>query len=166
MDWSMAHLHLMVNHLPVFSAAIAIVVLGWGLLAKRRDVVTVGLAISVLAGVGALVARQTGHKAEHQVEHDAWTNRRLVHEHEEAADAAFIVTGISGAVAALALVLRRRGRPGADWLNWLVLVGMLVSMAALSRAALYGGYIRHNEVWPAAIDTTTPARPAVPSGQD
>lgn len=161
MDWSMAHLHLMGNHLPVFGSVIAILVLLWGLLARRRDIVTVGLALTVLTGVGAFVARQTGHEAEEQVEESAWANRRLIHEHEEAADAAFIVAAITGAVALVALFLRRGGGPGVSWLPWLVLLGLLLTAAALAKTALYGGYIRHAEVRPAALDTMPPPRPMV-----
>jgi hypothetical protein len=159
MDWSMAHLHLMGNHLPVFGSVIAIVILLWGLLARRRDIVTVALALTVLTGIGAFVARQTGHEAEEQVEDSTWANRRLIHEHEEAADAAFIVAAITGAVALLALLLRRGGGPGVAWIPWLVLIGLLVTFAALAKTALYGGYIRHGEVRPAALDTMPPPRP-------
>jgi hypothetical protein len=166
MDWSMAHLHLMGNHLPVFGAAFAILALAWGLIGKRRDIVTVGLAIAVVTGAGAFAARQTGHEAEEQVEDSTWANRRLIHDHEEAADAAFIVSAIVGVVALLALILRRGGRPGPGWLSWLVLAGLLLAFAALSKAALYGGYIRHAEVRPAALDTTMPARPGMPQRPD
>jgi hypothetical protein len=154
MDWSMAHLHLMGNHLPVFGSAIAILVLLWGLFARRRDIVTVGLAVSVLAGVGAFAARQTGHQAEEQVEDLSWGNRRLIHAHEDAADSAFIVTAITGVLALIALILRRGGKPGPGWLAWLVLLAMIVSFTALARTALLGGYIRHDEVRPASVDTT------------
>ena len=158
MDWSMTHLHLMGNHLPVFGSVIAILVLLWGLLAKRRDIVTVALALTVVTGIGAFVARQTGHEAEEQVEDSTWANRRLIHEHEEAADAAFIVAAVTGAVALVALFLRRGGGPGVAWISWLVLIGLLTA-AALAKTALYGGYIRHGEVRPAALDTMPPPRP-------
>lgn len=162
MDWSMAHLHLMGNHLPVFGSVIAILVLLWGLLARRRDIVTVAFALTVLTGAGAFVARQTGHEAEEQVEDSTWANRRLIHDHEEAADAAFIVAAITGAVALLALFLRRGGGPGVNWLSWLVLLGLLLTASALAKAALYGGYIRHGEVRPATLDTMPPPRPVPP----
>ncbi|HET8762640.1 MAG TPA: hypothetical protein VFM12_04450, partial [Gemmatimonadales bacterium] len=158
MDWSMTHLHLMGNHLPVFGSVIAIVILLWGLLARRRDIVTVALALTVLTGIGAFVARQTGHEAEEQVEDSTWANRRLIHEHEEAADAAFIVAAITGAVALIALFLRRGGGPGVAWISWLVLLGLLLTAAALAKTALYGGYIRHAEVRPTALDTMPPPR--------
>jgi hypothetical protein len=158
MDWSMTHLHLMGNHLPVFGSVFAIVILLWGLLARRRDIVTVALALTVLTGIGAFVARQTGHEAEEQVEDSTWANRRLIHEHEEAADAAFIVAAITGAVALIALFLRRGGGPGVAWISWLVLLGLLLTAAALAKTALYGGYIRHAEVRPTALDTMPPPR--------
>ena len=159
MDWSMAHLHLMGNHLPVFASTLAILVLAWGLLRKKREIATVGLVLAVIAGIGAFAARQTGHEAEEQVEDSTWANRRLIHEHEEAADAAFIVTAITGALALVALFTRRGGKSGPAWLSWLVLVALLFSFSALAKAALYGGYIRHGEVRPAGLDTTRIAPP-------
>ena len=48
-----------------------------------------------------------------------------------------------------------------SWLPWLVLLGLLLTAAALAKTALYGGYIRHAEVRPAALDTMPPPRPMV-----
>lgn len=158
MDWSMAHLHIAINHLPIFAAVFAVGLLLWGLVGHKRDIVTVGLAIAVLAGVGSFAARETGQDAEHQVEDNSWANRRLIHEHEELADTAFLLSAAAGVLALVALVMRRGGRPGSATLSWVTFVALLVSMAFLANTALYGGYIRHDEVRPAGLDTTQPAR--------
>lgn len=156
MDWSAAHLHLLTNHVPIIGTLLTILVLGWGLFRHSREVTTVGLVLSVLIGIGGLVARQTGHEAEEQIEDLSWSNRRLVHEHEEAADLAFWVIASTGVIGLGALAMRRGGRSGPTWLPWLTFGGLVVSMVLVSRAALLGGYIRHDEVRPAGIDLSAP----------
>lgn len=157
MDWSMTHLHIAINHLPIFAAVFAIGLLLWGLVGKKRDIVTAGFVITMLTGVGAFAAKETGQDAEHQVEDNSWANRRLIHEHEDLANTAFLLSAAAGVLALVAMVMRRDGRPDSVILSWVTFAVLLVSMGYLANTAMYGGYIRHDEVRPAGLDTTRPA---------
>ena len=147
---SATHLHLMLNHLPVFGSAIAIVLLGWALWARSRDLTRAGLILTLVCGLGGLLARQTGHEAEEQVEDLPWAQRELIHEHEEAADLAFILLGVAGLAAAVALVRMRGDRP-ARVETMIVLALVTVGFAATADAALDGGKIRHEEIRPGFV---------------
>ena len=144
------HLHLMFNHLPLFGSAIATVLLPWALLARSRDLTKAGLILTVVCGIGGFAARQTGHEAEEQVEHLPWAQRELIHEHEEAADWAFILLGVAGLGAAAALVRMRGDRPAR--LESMIVLGItLVAFAATAKTALEGGKIRHEELRPGFV---------------
>jgi hypothetical protein len=147
---SATHLHLMFNHLPVFGSAIAIVLLAWALWARSRDLTRAGLILTLVCGVGGFVARQTGHEAEEQIEDLPWAQRELIHEHEEAADLAFILLGVAGLAAAVALV-RMRGDKPARVETMIVLALVTVGFAVTADAALDGGQIRHEEIRPGFV---------------
>ena len=147
---SATHLHLLINHLPVMGGAIAIVLLAWALVARSRDLTRAGLVLVFVCGVGGLLARQSGHEAEEQTEKLPWTDRQLVHEHEEAADLAFILLSVAGVAAAVALV-RMRGERAARLETGIVLGLSVLAFAATAKAALEGGKIRHEEVRPGFV---------------
>ncbi|HET7040803.1 MAG TPA: hypothetical protein VFI13_02245 [Gemmatimonadales bacterium] len=144
------HLHLLINHLPVFGSAIAIVLLGWALMVRSRELTCAGLILTLVAGGGAFIARQSGHEAEEQTEKLPWADRGIVHEHEEAADWAFILLSVAAVAGAVALVRMRGARP-ARVESTIVLVLLVLGFAAVARAALLGGRIRHEEVRPGFV---------------
>ena len=161
------HLHLLVNHAPVFGALFALALLAasfiWAPDVLRRT------ALVVLAGtaIAGFVSDQTGEPAEDAIRGFPGVRREVIHEHEEFGEKAWIASGIVGVLALGALVRWRRAPipPGAT-------VGALVGAAVVSGmmawAALLGGRVRHTEVRPGATaaDATTieprRARPGAP----
>ena len=148
--FSQTHLHLMVNHLPVFGSIIAVVLLGWALVAHSRELTRAGLVLAIVCGIGGFVAKETGEGAEDQLETLPWFNRDLVHEHEEAADLAFITLALAGAAAVVTLVRMRGGRP-ARLETGITLALLVIGFAATAKTALEGGKIRHEELRPGFV---------------
>ena len=147
---SATHLHLLINHLPVIGSAIAIVLLAWALQARSRDLTRAGLILTLVCGVGGFVAKLSGEDAEEQVEDLPWATRELIHEHEEAADWAWILLAVAGAGAAVALV-RMRGDKAARMETGIVLGLVTVAFLATAKTALEGGKIRHEEIRPGFV---------------
>src|SRR6185436_11780477 len=50
MNLNPAHLHLMLNHIPLFGALFAALLIGWGLLRKSEDVLRLGLVLGFVVG--------------------------------------------------------------------------------------------------------------------
>ena len=148
------HLHLMINHFPLFAAAIAIAVLAWALVVRSRDLTRAGLILTIVCGIGGFVAKQSGEGAEHQTEDLPWFNKDLFHEHEEAADWAWVTLAVAGVAAAVALV-RMRGDRQARLETGITLVLLTVGFAATAKTALVGGKIRHEEVRPGFVFPAT-----------
>src|SRR6476659_3241135 len=97
MDVSAAHLHLVLNHIPVLGTMLfAPLVLLWGLLRQSRDVTQIALLLTVLLAVTAIPIYLTGEPAEEQLEHQPWFDKQRVEAHEERAEAALIAVLVTG----------------------------------------------------------------------
>ncbi|HEV7587460.1 MAG TPA: hypothetical protein VGO40_04970 [Longimicrobium sp.] len=161
MNLNGAHLHIMLNHIPVFGSLFVALLIAWGLLRKSEDVLRLGLALAFVVGVATWGVKLTGAPAEHIVEHMAGVTRRSIHAHEEAADWATYLIVAAGVVGLFALLLVRRRHRAGRALSILALVVSLFGFAAVSRAALLGGEIHHPEARP---DFVVPAQSGAPEG--
>jgi hypothetical protein len=148
-----AHLHLMLNHLPVIGAPILLLVLTIGMVRGSREIVTVALALTIGLAAASGAVYLTGEPAEALVERATWFPESLTESHEDRATMALVATLVTGALSVAALALRRR----AQWLPRLVWAGLAASTFLLGWTAWSGGQIRHEEIRSAA---------AVPASKD
>lgn len=141
-----AHLHLMVNHLPLFAALFAAALLAVGVLRKHKPLTDAGLVLAVVAGLGAFAAAQTGERAEEIAEGLPAVTEASIESHEEAAEAAMFTSIALGVLAltALAVPARMAGAKRAATLGSLVFA--VAAFALVGRAANRGGMIRHTEI--------------------
>ncbi|MDZ4864454.1 MAG: hypothetical protein SGJ01_13540 [Gemmatimonadota bacterium] len=149
-----AHLHLMLNHLPVLGAPFVALLLAWGLFRQQRDLVRAGLGAAVILAALAYPVFLTGEPAEHLVEDSAWFDEHRVHEHEERAEAGLIAILITGTVAGFGLWQSRGGRNVNRLFSGATLAGLVLSAGLFGWAALAGGEIRHDEVRAEAATVT------------
>jgi len=163
MNLNPAHLHIMLNHIPIFGALFAALLIAWGLLRKSEDVLRLGLALAFVVGIATWGVKLTGEPAEEVIENMAGVSRRMIHAHEEAAEWATYIIAAAGVVALLALLLVRRRHRAARGLSVLALVVSVFGFAAASRAALLGGEIRHPE---ARSDFVAPPEVERPAGAE
>jgi hypothetical protein len=140
-----AHVHLMLNHLPVIGAPILLLILTIGLVRGSRDLVTVSLALIIGLGVATALVYLTGEPAEELLERRPWFPESLTESHEESALVALIGTLVTGVLAAAALVLRR-GIWSGRWLPRIVWGALTASTLLLGWTAWSGGQIRHDEI--------------------
>lgn len=145
-----AHLHLLLNHVPVIGTIGVTLVLAAGGFRRDPAVVRLGLWLGVLVAVGGVVVYLTGEPAEEVVEHLAGVDRKLVHAHEEAAELATVLQGLFGLLAAFGL-WRYRGRQVPHGFVTAALVASLVPAAAMGYAGNLGGQIRHPEARPGFV---------------
>jgi hypothetical protein len=160
-----AHVHLLVNHAPIFGALFGLALLAasfvWAPDALRRAafVVLIGTAIA------SWVADVSGDPAEDAIRGFPGVRRAVIHTHEEFAEKSLIAAGIVGVFALVALIKWRRGAVPRG-----VSAGMFAAAAIVSGMMVYtgllGGRIRHSEVRPGATpaDATTIEPPRVRPG--
>lgn len=138
-----AQIHLAFNHLPVVGAIFSLVFLIIGM--KFEALKKAGLILLVAASIAALPAFFSGEPAEDIAKPLPGVTKQLIHDHEEAAEAAAIVLVIAGLAAALQMVLAHKGRePKA--LGIVTLLLTLAATLAMANTAHKGGLIRHDEI--------------------
>ena len=144
MNW--AHVHLVLNHLPVILVPVALALLAFGVVRRSADMTNVSLGLFVVAAVFGGGVFLTGEPAEEVVAHLPGVSKAAIDEHEEAAEVAAIVTGLAGLLALGVLVMSRGRRQAPTWLLAATFVVALLAAGLMARAANLGGRIRHPEI--------------------
>lgn len=144
--YSLAHVHLLLNHFPIIVTALGLLVLIIAMVRKRDDLTRVAFWLFVGGAVSALPTYLTGDPAEQAVEDMPGVTRQLIHAHEDAAVWAAIIVGILGVFALWALWRYRRPAALPAWVVRTALIVSLFGSTAMARTGLLGGEIRHTEV--------------------
>jgi hypothetical protein len=141
-----AHLHLVLNHLPIIGIPLATLLLLYAIFSKSKDVLLAALGATTLVGALCIPAFLTGEPAEDIVERRAGVVKDMIEEHEEAAEAGFVAALAMGGIGAVATfwVLKKGTIPGA--LLAVVVVSQVVASGLLARAGNLGGVISHPEI--------------------
>lgn len=150
-----AHLHLMLNHIPLFG-----LLFGGGLLlyatARASDLVTrIAMVFFVVAGLGAGATYLTGEGAEEVVEDLAGVTHSVIEAHEEMGFYALVATAVLGALSLLFLFwYRSRSIPRAVSVGLLVLT--VLGLGIVGYTAYTGGQINHPELRGKTAPTIAP----------
>ena len=150
-----AHLHLLVNHVPILGTLFALVLGVYGAARRQPEVVRAALLVLVVVGVASVVATRSGEGAEDAVENLPGVSERVIHEHEEAAEVANYAA-IALALLALGVLVWRRRHPDVGMApTAAVLVGVALVFGLMARAGNLGGEIRHTEIRGGTVAATS-----------
>ena len=128
-----AHLHLMVNHLPILGSILSLPLIGIAAWKRTEKGPMLAYAtLLTLGAVGAVVSLRSGEPAEERVEDMPGVSERWIEEHEERAETATVLAVITalGALGAVAYGWKREDGPPAA-LTGAVFVGALATSAAM-----------------------------------
>ncbi|MCA6361632.1 MAG: hypothetical protein IM638_01215 [Bacteroidetes bacterium] len=139
------HIHLIVTHFPIIASFLGAVVLVWGMLYKSKPTQTIALLILVASAVGAAISNFTGEAAEEVAERIAGVSHSVIHEHEEAAELAFVLQLVMGVLALVSLIMAWRKSALTRIATIVTLLVALAAFVFVARAGYYGGMIRHPE---------------------
>lgn len=160
-----AHLHLILNHLPVIGSWFGLAFLVVAMIRRNDTLMSSALLIFIFTALIAIPTLLTGDPAEHLIRDLPGVTRAYIHVHEEAAQMAFLVLEILGVIAIVGLIMHKRGMRLPWWLKALLLIGALMGSAAMVRVAELGGEIRHTEI--RGSDTVAaPSQMPPPGGPD
>ncbi len=136
------HLHLAINHSPLYAEMFAFFLLLIGTIRRNRTLVTTGLAMAIVAGLCGAAAYWSGDEAADVIQKSdiAGVDVQMIGLHELAAKFGLAATAITGVAAIAALCWRRR------WLEIVIVILSLWSVSVVVRVALLGGRIHHPEV--------------------
>jgi len=160
-----AHLHLLVNHAPLFGAIFALALLVASFMWAPDVLRRTALVVLVFTALSAVVSDLSGDPAEDAIRGFPGVRREVIHEHEEFADKAYIAASVVGVLALIGLVRYRRA-PLTKGATYTALAGAAVVTGMMAWTALLGGRVRHTEVRPGATEADAlkiePRRPPGP----
>ncbi len=141
-----AHLHLMINHIPVLGTVFGLLLLAFALGRKSEDLKKAALATFVTVALVAVVTYLTGEPAQEKVKQVPGITEAFFEKHEDVAGAAMAGSVAVGVVALVGLVWFHGARPMKPWFGALLLTGALVVSGLMAYTAYLGGQIRHTEM--------------------
>lgn len=141
-----AHLHLLLNHLPILGTLFGVLLLISGYVFKSRPIRHAALATLVITALLTIPAYISGEPAERSIKHMQGVNRNMIHEHEVAAKFASIAAYVMGLLAAAALFGSVKEKPYARILTVITLLGGMAVCGMMGRTGYIGGKIRHSEL--------------------
>lgn len=143
---NVAHLHLILNHVPVLGTVFGLTVLAAGLWKSSDGLKRLALVVFAVSALVAVPVYVTGEPAEDAVKHLPGVAGGALERHEDAAGAALGGVLALGALAVTGLIICRRDRPVTQWLTVTSLLAALVVSALMGWTANLGGQIRHPEI--------------------
>ena len=167
--FSGAHLHLLVNHAPIFGSLFALALLVASYFTSADVFRRTAFVVLIATAIAGATADLSGDAAEEAIKGFPGVRREVIHAHEDMADKAYYLADILGVLALGALVRWRRQPIPASAALVAVLATAFVG-GAFAYTALLGGQIRHTEVRPGATAadamTIEPPRqrPPAPAG--
>lgn len=140
-----AHVHLLLNHIPIVGIPLALVFLIYGICLKHQPSKRFALLVLVFLALMVLPVYLTGEPAEEVVEHLPGVTESFIEPHEDMAVISLILTLTAGATACLAIWFQKDQKKS-RLLN--LAVTAIATLAALSLlyTANLGGKVRHTEL--------------------
>lgn len=141
-----AHLHLILNHLPVVGSVFALLLLTWGFVRRSDELKRASLDAAILVALLTIPTYLTGEPAWEDIMDVPGDNDAFVESHQRAAGFAFGASALTGIIAIITLVLGRKQRPLPSGLTTVVLILLLATSAMMGWVSNLGGMIRHTEI--------------------
>jgi hypothetical protein len=145
--FTLTHIHLLINHLPIIGSLIGGLVLAHGMGTKSFQTNIAAYYILILSAIGATIAYLTGEPAEKLFKFSVLNYQdKLIHNHEEFATYALTSFIILGVVSLIALYAIYQKISYANLLAKILMALCIMSFLLVARTGYLGGLIRHTEL--------------------
>ncbi len=141
-----AHLHLIINHFPIFGVLIGTLVLLTGLVLKKSDIQFTALSIFIFSAIASIFAFYTGEGAQEVVGNISGVSETLIHTHEEYAETFFVLILILGITAIITFIAKFRKARFHKHLMVITIILAIASGVMAKYVGASGGVIRHTEI--------------------
>jgi uncharacterized membrane protein len=141
---TLAHLHLLLNHVPTVGTVIALALLLMSLIRRNEGMKRLGLELFCVIGLITVVTYVSGLGAQPSVE-EMGADVEIIQRHHDAAFQGSVFMVLTGFVAWLGLWKSRRGAHASLDVPAVLLLSA-ITVALMARAANLGGEIRHPEI--------------------
>jgi uncharacterized membrane protein len=142
-----AHLHLLLNHIPVIGTIIALCLFLISFFGKNGDLRRSSLIIFVGVALLTIPTFVSGFGAQSNITKQAGVSRALIERHEGSAMLSLWFMEITGALAVVGLWRFHRTTRPVRWNVFAILLFSVVTTVLMARSGNTGGDIRHPEIW-------------------
>ncbi|MCB0309491.1 MAG: DUF2231 domain-containing protein [Bdellovibrionales bacterium] len=139
-----AHIHLLVNHLPIFSMPVALVFVLFSLRRNNRPFLNFSLWVLFVCTLTTVGAYFSGENAEHMVEKLEFVRKTMIHTHEDAGVISLWLAGVTSALTLVAIFLRSSVKKIV--FVQISIAASLITVASLAYTGYLGGKIHHPEI--------------------
>jgi NADH:ubiquinone oxidoreductase subunit 4 (subunit M) len=140
------YVHLLLNHFPIIGTLVGSGLLLWGMIKKQAQTQSIAAGVLFLMAIIALPVYLTGEPAEENVENLPGISETMMELHEESANLAIWIMGITGIVSLVAIMLHRQKHAFSGKAYLLAFLLSVVTFGAMVRTGYDGGRIRHSEI--------------------
>ncbi len=141
-----AHLHLIMNHVPVITIFFAILLLIWGYITDKQDIIKVALWGFIIAAVATIPVFLSGQAAEELVENLQGISENTISAHEEMAEITLWLGVFMGILGIIAIIVERKFYNYFKPLLMVLMVFGVITIGSLSYTGYLGGHIHHPEI--------------------
>ncbi|GAB4328177.1 MAG: hypothetical protein OHK0038_01980 [Flammeovirgaceae bacterium] len=150
-----AHIHLLLNHIPILGSLFGTILLAIGLVRKDKSLLHAGLLTLVIVSIISVPAFFSGEGAEEMIEKMPDISHDVIHEHEEIAEKAIWLMELVGLASLIAFFLHLKEHPLRYTVTIVVLVLAIANFGVMAKVGNTGGEIRHTEIRKEVIPTNT-----------
>jgi formate hydrogenlyase subunit 3/multisubunit Na+/H+ antiporter MnhD subunit len=142
-----AHVHLLLNHIPILGSIFGLLVLSYGMLRKSDEIKKTSLGVFVITALVTIPVYLTGDGAAKIVSSLPGVSTAIIQQHDQAATITMFAIQILGALSLLSLWLSWRSRRELrSWMTLGVFILAMISSGLGAWTGSIGGQIRHTEV--------------------
>lgn len=140
------HLHLLLNHFPVIGTLIGSLILLYGIIKKQGTAKYLAALILTALALISIPVYLTGEPAEETIEKLPGVSEAMIELHEDAANIAIWLMGITGIASLISLLLQWKKAVLANTFFVITFLSSAICFAGMARTGYYGGQIRHSEI--------------------
>jgi hypothetical protein len=143
---SAAHIHLLLNHIPILGSLFGLLLLLYAMLKGSDEMKRVCFGIFVITALITIPVYLTGDGAARIIQNLPGVSEDIIRQHDSAATFTIIAVELLGAASLLGWWLTRKGKKLVGWLLVTVFVLAIISTGLGMWTGNLGGQIRHTEV--------------------
>jgi uncharacterized membrane protein len=141
-----AHLHLAVNHFPIITPFIGLLILAGGYFYKAPALIRAAYVLFILSAVFTLIAMLTGEGAEEIVENIDGVSHDYIEVHEESAELFSTFSYVLGIISLVALWCDLKNKSYQKYILLVVVGWAAITLYVAKLTGTSGGEIRHTEI--------------------
>lgn len=149
-----AHIHLVINHIPVIGTIIAFLLMLLALITSNNTLKKTAGFLFVIFAIATIPVYLTGEPAEEVVEGIAGVSEGIIENHERWAGFALAGMGLLGAASLGTFAWLKKDRVMPAWYAGALLAIALIPIGLIGYTASLGGEIRHTEIRSSAAQNT------------